>query len=295
MTPIEQAREAIEQSDIEKLEALIASCPDLPNMRSEDNDRTLLHTIADYPGHKPKGIEMARLVIDAGANVNARFQHGQIEAVRETPLHWAASNDDVDLAELLLDAGADIDADAGVIANGTPIWNAVIFRCVNVARLLIERGAASNLMTASGAGRRDLVETYFDDHGNVTETAGALPCWDAPRPPQDDAGQRVRIRVSKRPRDHRKGPVRTRRRSGLGQPCRRILISTGEDRRSQDCHGLDESPRPRARRRMNPDAPSLVFLGDDCRGGSYVLRIRLAAGDAWWTSLPARLRAEFDI
>ena len=184
MTPIEQAREAVEQSDVERLEALIEIHPDLPNLRSEDNDRTLLHTIADYPGHKPKGIEMARVLIAAGADVNARFQHGQIRAVRETPLHWAASNDDVDLAELLLDAGADIDADAGVIANGTPIWNAVIFRCVNAARLLIERGAASNLMTAAGAGRRDLAEMYFDDRGNVTENAGALPCWDAPRPPQ---------------------------------------------------------------------------------------------------------------
>lgn len=184
MTSIEQAREAIEQSDLERLEALIESHPELPNLRSEDNDRTLLHTIADYPGHKPKGVEMARLLIEAGADVNARFQHGQIEAVKETPLHWAASNDDVDLAELLLDRGADIDIDGGVIANGTPIWNAVIFRCVNVARLLIDRGAASNLMTVAGAGRRDLVDRYFDEDGNVTENAGALPCWDPPRPPK---------------------------------------------------------------------------------------------------------------
>ena len=184
MKPIEQAREAIEQSDMERLEALIESHPDLPHLRSEDNDRTLLHTIADYPGHKPKGVEMARLVIEEGADVNVRFQHGQNEAVKETPLHWAASNDDVDLAELLLDEGADIDIDCGVIANGTPIWNAVIFRCVNAARLLIDRGAASNLMTAAGAGRRDMVDRFFDEDGNVTESAGALPCWDEPRPPQ---------------------------------------------------------------------------------------------------------------
>ena len=184
MTTIEKAREAIEQSDIGRLEGLITSFPDLPNLRSGDNDRTLLHTIADYPGHKPKGVEMARLVIDAGGDVNGRFQHGEVESVKETPLHWAASNDDVDLADLLLDADADIDIDCGVIANGTPIWNAVIFRCVNAARLLIDRGASSNLMTAAGAGRRDLVDRFFDDDGNVTENAGVLPCWDEPRPPQ---------------------------------------------------------------------------------------------------------------
>ena len=184
MTPIEEAREAIEHSDIRRLDGLIASHPDLPHLRSEDNDRTLLHTVAGYPGHKPKGVEMARLVINAGADVNARFQHGQVEAVKETPLHWAASNDDLDLAELLLDQGAEIDSDRGVIANGTPLWNAVIFRCVNVAMLLIDRGASSNLMTAAGAGRRDLVDRFFDDEGNVTENAGALPCWEEPRPPK---------------------------------------------------------------------------------------------------------------
>ncbi len=184
MTPIDQAREAIKQSDVDKLKALIESHPDLPNQRPKDNDRTLLHLIADYPGHRPRGVEMAWLLIDAGADVNARFQHERIESVKETPLHWAASNDDLELAELLLDAGAEIDIDGAVIANGTPLWDAVVFRRVNAANLLIDRGGAVNLMIAAGAGRRDLVDQFFDDEGSVIESAGTLPCWDEPRPPK---------------------------------------------------------------------------------------------------------------
>ena len=179
MTPIDQAREAIKQSDVDKLKVLIESHPDLPNQRSEDNDRTLLQSIADYPGNRPRGVEMARLVIDAGANVNVGIESGN-----ETPLHWAAGNDDLELTELLLDAGAEIDVYGGVIENGTPLWGAVFFRCVNVANLLIDRGGAVNLMIIAGAGRRDLVDQFFDDEGNVTESAGALPCWDKPKPPK---------------------------------------------------------------------------------------------------------------
>jgi uncharacterized protein len=41
----------------------------------------------------------------------------------QVPLHWAASSDDVDVAEVLIDAGADIEAPDGSI--GTPLDNAV--------------------------------------------------------------------------------------------------------------------------------------------------------------------------
>ena len=184
MKAIELAREAIKVGDIQTLGELIKNNPGLENDRSEDNDRTLLHTIADYPGHRMNGIKMAKLLIDTGADVDARYQHPRLEHVKETPLHWTASSDDFDLAELLLDEGANIDADQGVIANGTPLWNAAIFRCVHVANLLIERGAASNLMTAAAAGRMDLVEQYFDEADNVDQEAGAFPGWDEPRSPR---------------------------------------------------------------------------------------------------------------
>jgi ankyrin repeat protein len=60
---------------------------------------------------------------------------------QETPLHWAASSDDVDVAEALIDGRADLEVRGGSIAGGTPLDNAVGYGCWRVARLLVQRGA----------------------------------------------------------------------------------------------------------------------------------------------------------
>jgi len=57
------------------------------------------------------------------------------------PLHWAASSDDLDVADALIDAGANLEATGAVIANGTPLDDAVAFGCWNVAHRLVARGA----------------------------------------------------------------------------------------------------------------------------------------------------------
>lgn len=189
MADIDEARRAIKAGDAEGLRTLLEANPGLAKDSSQDverakkpHTRTLLHTVADYPGSLPNGVEMARMLLDAGADVNAR---STVEGeTKGTPLHWSASNDDVDLTEFLLDNGAQLDPDRGVISDGTPLWNATIFSCVNVARLLIDRGAARNLMIAAGAGRLDLLDDYFDADGNPTPDAGALPCWENPRSPK---------------------------------------------------------------------------------------------------------------
>jgi uncharacterized protein len=54
-------------------------------------------------------------------------------------LHYAASSDDVDVAEALIDGGANIETPDGSI--GTPLDNAVGYGCWHVARLLVARGA----------------------------------------------------------------------------------------------------------------------------------------------------------
>jgi ankyrin repeat protein len=77
-------------------------------------------------------------LIAAGADPNAQGTGGKFA---ETPLHWAASSDDVDVAAALIDGGADIEVLGGSIADGTPLDNAVGYGCWHVARLLVERGA----------------------------------------------------------------------------------------------------------------------------------------------------------
>ena len=86
------------------------------------------------------------MLINAGADPNARIA-GQRFA--ETPLHWAASSDDVDVAIALIDGGADIEAPNGSI--GTPLGNAVGYECWHVARLLVSRGAKVDLLWHAAA------------------------------------------------------------------------------------------------------------------------------------------------
>ena len=90
---------------------------------------------------------MAALVA-AGADVNARCMGDH----QEKPLHWAASSDDVEALDALLDAGADIDAPGAVIGGGTPLDDAVAFGRWQAARRLVERGAQIKLWNAAALG-----------------------------------------------------------------------------------------------------------------------------------------------
>jgi ankyrin repeat protein len=118
-----------------------------------DDTRSLLHLATDWPGHIPNGADVVRALVAAGCDVDARGG-GRIV---ETPLHWAASSDDVDVLDALLDAGADIDAPGAVIAGGTPLEDAVAFGQWNAARRLVARGAAVTFRQAAALGLADLV------------------------------------------------------------------------------------------------------------------------------------------
>jgi uncharacterized protein len=129
----------------------IGTCPD-------GMSRTLLHAATDWPGHFPNNPQVVQLLIDAGADVNARFTGPHTE----TPLHWAASSDDVEVIDVLLDNGADIEAPGAVIAGGTPLADATAFGQWNAARRLIERGARSNMFESATLGLLDRIEPLFD-------------------------------------------------------------------------------------------------------------------------------------
>jgi ankyrin repeat protein len=96
-----------------------------------------LHVVADWPGYFPNGPQIVRVLVDAGADPNARNRG---KSFAETPLHWAASSDDVDVAAALIDGGADLESPDGSI--GTPLDNAIGYACWHSARLLVARGAS---------------------------------------------------------------------------------------------------------------------------------------------------------
>jgi hypothetical protein len=124
---------------------------------SEFTGRSLLHLATDWPGHFPAVAQTIKLLLELGADPNVRF----IGRHRETPLHWAASCDDTAALDALLDGGAEINADGGVIAGATPLTDATAFGKWKAARRLVERGAALSLWDAAALGRLDHVQTYF--------------------------------------------------------------------------------------------------------------------------------------
>ena len=154
--------QAIRAGEVATLRRLLAGNPGLATARLGDDDpdgmsRTLLHVVTDWPGHFPNGAATVAVLVEAGADVNARFRgpHG------ETPLHWAASSDDVAVLDALLDAGADIEQPGAVIAGGTPIEDARAFGQWNAARRLVERGARTTIVDDATLGLLDRLEGHF--------------------------------------------------------------------------------------------------------------------------------------
>lgn len=183
---------AIHSGKVRDLLHLLAVNSDLATTRLGDDDpdgmnRTLLHVATDWPGHYPNIAETISLLVEAGADVNGRF-HGPHQ---ETPLHWAASSDDVDALHALIDNGADLNPDGGVIAGGTPLGDATAFGCWVAARALIARGAEPGTFDLASVGmteellaklahdgpeRADEINHSFWSacHGNQVATAQAL-------------------------------------------------------------------------------------------------------------------------
>ena len=150
------AVETIHKGDVEALRDLLRANPEWATARI-DGTRTLLHVATDWPGHFPNAAESVVVLIEHGADVNAQ----SIGRHQETPLHWAASSDDVAVLDVLLDHGADIEAKGAVIGGGTALSDAVAFGQWNAARRLIERGAVASLWEAAALGMMDRVEELF--------------------------------------------------------------------------------------------------------------------------------------
>jgi hypothetical protein len=108
-----------------------------------------------------------RVLIAAGADVNATFAgaHG------ETPLHWAATSDDVVVLDALLDA------DGSVIDGGAPLADAVAFGQWNAARRLLDRGATPNLWQAAALGQIRRVEERVAAPARPTVDEITNPFW----------------------------------------------------------------------------------------------------------------------
>lgn len=155
-----EATAAVQAGDFDALDRLLSTHPEVAKARIGDQDcsRTLLHAATDWPGHFPNGPAVVARLVQAGADVNARWVG---DPAPETPLHWAASSNDVAVLDALIDAGADIEAPGAVLGGGSPLADACGFANWAAAHRLVERGARTRLKDAAALGLIDRVRAVF--------------------------------------------------------------------------------------------------------------------------------------
>lgn len=157
-TKFHSAVAAIQSGDLEKFKAALDADPSLATARSTRSHPTLLQCVVLDGNGKPNNVEMARILIEAGAPL-------------DEPFVAAASIDNVRVAELLLEHGAQIDGSG----SWSPIEEALYWNSRNTLALLLERGArVRNLRTAAGLGRTDLLAAFFDRNGALKPEAGTI-------------------------------------------------------------------------------------------------------------------------
>jgi ankyrin repeat protein len=149
---------AIEAGELDRFIDLVRQDPSLATSRSTTSHPTLLQCLVLNGRDAPNKIEMARALIDAGADLDG-------------PLGACGSCDNVEVAALLLDRGAAINGPGG----WSPLEEALYWNSRGVIDLLLERGASiDNLRIAAGLGRVDLIKGFFNDDGSLKPEAGRI-------------------------------------------------------------------------------------------------------------------------
>ena len=132
------------------------------------------------------GVRVAQLLLERGADVNTRRNNHQ------TPLHVASYYGNVEIVRLLLDNGADPEADAPDNIGGRPLHKVSFGKCrseedgVRVAQLLLKRGANVNtrrndhrtpLHIASRFGKVEIVQLLIDRGAKIdaVDNSGTTP------------------------------------------------------------------------------------------------------------------------
>ena len=166
---------AIKSGDLGGLKALLIADHSLATARSSRSHPTLLQCLTLDAVDVPNKVAMAQALIDAGAEING-------------PLVAAASIDNVEIATLLLDHGAAING-AG---KWSPLEEALYWANQRVIDLLLERGASvHNLRIASGLGRIDLIEGFFNSDGRLKPEAGEID-WPFDEPKKSNLPEKIK-------------------------------------------------------------------------------------------------------
>lgn len=158
-----ERREILNRRDLDRLSSLLAAEPDLAVSRMVNwTDHRLGANPLNYVAmigfdHERLGLpadvrgtgRVAAALIAAGAPVDG------MPGDFETPLMTAASYGDVEVARVLIDAGADLEAraapDAGGVPGGTALMHAAVFGMTEVLDLLVQAGAQPHGLESAAA------------------------------------------------------------------------------------------------------------------------------------------------
>ncbi len=169
-----QAVQAIITGEAETLKQLLADHPELIHARSEsDHQATLLHYVAangvedELQKTPANAVEIANILIDAGADVNAiceTYGGGNAQTTLNLLVssgHPAERGVQADLVRVLCQAGAKVN---GLDNDGLPLITAIAFHYQKAAKALVDCGARTNsLLFSSALGNLDAVRHAFEN------------------------------------------------------------------------------------------------------------------------------------
>jgi ankyrin repeat protein len=179
----DEALVALDAGDFETLRALFATDPSLVHARTNLDEShgyfmgaTLLHHVAGNPDRgrldgkrpalPPNDADLARLLLEAGADVDARTLGPRGGATTMGLVLTSKQASDANLSgpliDVLLEYGAHLDMNAddaldGSLANHAPA----------AAEKLIALGAQVDIFAAAGLGRMDWLLGFFDGEGRL--------------------------------------------------------------------------------------------------------------------------------
>ena len=171
--------ESIQKGDTTRLQQLLDEHENLADVyihdTEEDVKRSLLHVATDWPGNFPNVDKIINLLIAGGVGVNIGIKGPNTE----TPLHWAASSNDITAIDALLDGGANMDAQGAVIAGGDPLEDAIGFQNWDAAKRLVERGAKTKLGAEAALGLLSKMKARFEEDSPPSQESIDYSFWNA--------------------------------------------------------------------------------------------------------------------
>jgi ankyrin repeat protein len=174
-----RAVRAIITGDVAALRAELAAAPELIHARSASSHHsTLLHYVAangiedSLQRPVPNGDDIARVLIEAGASVDAQCnayegRYSTTLALLVSSTHPANAGVSAKLVHVLCDAGAAVD---GLHGDRLPLSAALLFGRIECVDALIARGASTdNVVFAASGGQLAWVQRWLDRDPTLAE------------------------------------------------------------------------------------------------------------------------------